>query len=107
MRISDWSSDVCSSDLPHSVPNEDPVPDRGAEGPEQDRSQARRAPPLEKDQVQGREPECLDVDRSSFVIADPGKAGQPTYWVGHAFRLSRRCWASRTDRKSTRLNSSH
>src|SRR3546814_5433358 len=79
MRISDWSSDVCSSDLLRS---------RKPRAPDRERSVGCHRP----SHARGK---CL---------ADPRRARS-----GHSYRRGGGGWAhsAALDRKSTRLNSSH
>src|SRR3546814_10701125 len=44
MRISDWSSDVCSSDLARAVRAKAAAPDRAGQAPESPSSHRRRTP---------------------------------------------------------------
>src|SRR3546814_7462291 len=91
MRISDWSSDVCSSDLAGRPPGlrqddelrEDRAPPAGAREEEGPDGLARRAPPGRAGAVEGA-----------------GRAGRRGDAAGRARRAA-------GDRKSTRLNSSH
>src|SRR3546814_5960142 len=97
MRISDWSSDVCSSDLgvahgQELVPRREPgiggastaVARRCRDGPDH----ARRALGQESD------------------LCEQCGAGDPALGPGRTPRLLRRI-EHQSDRKSTRLNSSH
>src|SRR3546814_9879354 len=81
MRISDWSSDVCSSDLPHAEPFALPC-------------------------AQGRVGVGLafhaNPERSKAPSRPPLQTGEGTERA-----LRHRTLAHRRDRKSTRLNSSH
>src|SRR3546814_6067200 len=114
MRISDWSSDVCSSDLRHHPPRPHPLPraptllserppDREREGmmwprPHLQGSNMSMFPPL---------PFALSLFLSackaveggrSFLSASQRKSGASTSSARPGLRV---------DRKSTRLNSSH
>src|SRR3546814_5675136 len=107
MRISDWSSDVCSSDLEH---------DGAAHARHDDRNRQwnfhfaqalqRRHAHAARRFAQGR----VNVVDGRIGIADDGKLGIQKYgndrWhIADALAAS---WRDATsDRKSTRLNSSH
>src|SRR3546814_5514005 len=102
MRISDWSSDVCSSDLPALVDGRDRPAPIGAVDPQ-----------LE-DAVGGAHDDAVGVSGGAHDAIASMVAPRWAAWssivpkscsVAHA-RLSR--WlGSMSDRKSTRLNSSH
>src|SRR3546814_4268172 len=91
MRISDWSSDVCSSDLHRALMTPPPVPHRDRrrwQGQQQDRrvdALGKRDPAAERRSEQDGERQGEAVDQ----------AGQ------------RQEYPRQVDRKSTRLNSSH
>src|SRR3546814_6912940 len=104
MRISDWSSDVCSSDLPQdqrpAMPEQaDRFRQPDEEGGADDRPEevARTADQRHEDDVAGAQP--IDrVDRNDAVdqpVERPGQAGE------------RAGDNEAGDRKSTRLNSSN
>src|SRR3546814_10178334 len=101
MRISDWSSDVCSSDLTHF-----PSPfDRANSGscPDDERTIAKstRAGKIMSGDLRQR-----PRRRKTLPIFMGGQADQPV----EQFAERRRILISdapREDRKSTRLNSSH
>src|SRR3546814_1721179 len=121
MRISDWSSDVCSSDLGKRTPLSLRPSDRGKRSILHLCSVARIYP------AAGRFRESRDrprvpppaaraaMRRCAPHFLPPGSCGVPTF-PGFA-KASRRCvgqgwcrWccaSSGRDRKSTRLNSSH
>src|SRR3546814_5498533 len=99
MRISDWSSDVCSSDLAHRLPASDAVGDDA-------RKRAQRlwtsAPHLNKKKGE-------PWDRLPF-------SGRFSYWWSSFMRYGLRCFSNVSgiqktirpkDRKRTRLHSSH
>src|SRR3546814_4820996 len=103
MRISDWSSDVCSSDL-HDV----------ALGDETD-------PLVELDHLGPRSPQLLDrveqgacrdtafgvLDGDPYAGSRGGQsAGEDAIDLGVVAGLVEGCLAAGTDRKSTRLNQS-
>src|SRR3546814_7214772 len=104
MRISDWSSDVCSSDLPgFPAPSREPVrfPDRHrlARGQQRGRSVAFcRSLPVEVCEVPGF---AMAVEGLAIVVDLVGK---------HSLRargVEADIEATAADRKSTRLKSSH
>src|SRR3546814_5721993 len=98
MRISDWSSDVCSSDLP----NDDVMCLF-----DDDRGDTVRAARMGKcDAASG----CGLAGYGQIGIADYGRTAGETDQPGHAKDAdarSARLYAGAIDRKSTRLNSSH
>src|SRR3546814_2971594 len=106
MRISDWSSDVCSSDLPDAPPATGGVRDFGSA----DDSRAaqvvdvgRLKPERGEDGIGYRRAifQSLGSGRRRLRIARRGR------WLTHAFYLDERpARAVVKDRKSTRLNSS-
>src|SRR3546814_1221248 len=101
MRISDWSSDVCSSDLPaadtaHAIP---PIYVKG-------------------DPSRGLLPcaDCHGPKGEGLGPANPALAGQPAVYLAAQLRAWRRgerrndpgnVMTGISDRKSTRMNSSH
>src|SRR3546814_9418443 len=99
MRISDWSSDVCSSDLGAEMRREAGIAEGAAgEGEQQGRGAADQAVMADGLLISGRERAGLGIERRL-----DGSAGQaPSFAEDRAalHRLGR-------DRKSTRLNSSH
>src|SRR3546814_10443945 len=115
MRISDWSSDVCSSDLP----------DRPSPGPSRKREGRRAANPLmpglrirEDGWTVARTRVFLGVLARTGCVADAARvAGVSTTSVNRSRKLfpafDRACAEALAkalrglDRKSTRLNSSH
>src|SRR3546814_3334154 len=106
MRISDWSSDVCSSDLPRSPRNRVDDPRRGEHDHhanyDRDEHLHRRA---------AEEPQkANDDDRDDRKRAEQTVAQQAENVVGQAFKVclrKSRLRYEQADRKSTRLNSSH
>src|SRR3546814_6321893 len=106
MRISDWSSDVCSSDLPRF---DDPVGDEPDDRGEKDDDAKDEIPVAERvhrpaglDDARGflREAEQQDIELTGHDIA-----GIAPRHGGERGGNSRERVAA--DRKSTRLNSSH
>src|SRR3546814_9457094 len=103
MRISDWSSDVCSSDLAPDAtpaPKPEPIPALDAHG--HDPAAYDWVPVLKKRRKDGWSP---DKQRAFIeALADSGSVATAAQSVGlsesSAYRLRR-------DRKSTRLNFSH
>src|SRR3546814_4803118 len=119
MRISDWSSDVCSSDLPKSVVTASlSCPQYGSSvAPRQGGQQSRRDP---------LSPTCLpfaDGDweragRKEYGAPEPSGRTAVVFWTCFLPWQLKRPFTSNssrhvhartscTDRKSTRLNSSH
>src|SRR3546814_3002377 len=101
MRISDWSSDVCSSDLRDAAGDEDHERPAGPAPPQVQRDDQRR---------QRRRASAIILQRVEKRIAHdkaPIKANSPA-----ALNAGQAMWrpfvytALNTDRKSTRLNSS-
>src|SRR3546814_9369306 len=84
MRISDWSSDVCSSDLPHACANQAAVV-------------------VLRDRLGEQDTGCasfFDFDRyRQFIIQQGGLEEVDVHVAHHESQPG--------DRKSTRLNSSH
>src|SRR3546814_3829439 len=128
MRISDWSSDVCSSDLPHS--GEPPVRVYDTSGPYTDVNATidinAGLPEIRAGWIRGRgdveevtqrevRPEDngqLGPDRSGGVPAFPNVRCQilrakPGQNVSQMHYARRGIITPEIDRKSTRLNSSH
>src|SRR3546814_2916196 len=100
MRISDWSSDVCSSDLQQRMAREGKGADEQAHG-EADPAQHRHAPELG--------PACSGWARCE---ADPVRGhdrceNAQLFAQEQAERDAQRNRIEQADRKSTRLNSSH
>src|SRR3546814_3720028 len=101
MRISDWSSDVCSSDLPAKILPEQP------------------AQRVEPDMPVGRHRDMARLEPEPFAVVDPhpvvidgiakDRCGKSALAACErpGCRHGRRVLMSLIDRKSTRLNSSH
>src|SRR3546814_1513665 len=114
MRISDWSSDVCSSDL-QSLQPKPAAPQAALEGARRNgqtgrrfldrqpfsREQDRR--PLLGDQLAKRPFDVAQVDRCALPLGD---AEQPVKRIFGKVGMEAGT-ATPRDRKSTRLNSSH
>src|SRR3546814_7824202 len=97
MRISDWSSDVCSSDLEH-VPRVDRGLRVGGKGFPERQGGKRCQKPVIVDAVHEDVDELLDVANNAMPGLDRA----------HCFKRGKRSQdAASIDRKSTRLNSSH
>src|SRR3546814_1845869 len=109
MRISDWSSDVCSSDLGGSVPPSRPAltaqafRDVEADGVDEAGLDLRRDRLPEIGKLAGKL--ALDLGPGQLALEGPQAAGA----VGDDVAVRRREGDRRRlgDRKSTRLNSSH
>src|SRR3546814_8059599 len=110
MRISDWSSDVCSSDLPsldvdkHDVANAPPVIDSGALDFDLGSFDATPAPTVAAAEPVAHDASAtLDFDLGDFDVganASASPAAEPAAETPiEEFDFG--------DRKSTRLNSSH
>src|SRR3546814_1647479 len=103
MRISDWSSDLCSSDLSHEV--EPPATLAPAS-----RCRCHRVKHVRRnDGLQGRL--CWLLQKRDEAVPNLGELGgakrRLLLHLGLWVRGNSRCLQFRTDRKSTRLNSSH
>src|SRR3546814_6916446 len=97
MRISDWSSDVCSSDLLDELVAQFQVGDRGRLDPAL----------VEGGGVRRQEGGGRPVERFAQIERE-GPAGEQRAEIGLVFRRRGFEIALRAeDRKSTRLNSSH
>src|SRR3546814_10375039 len=86
MRISDWSSDVCSSDLP---------PGRR----ERQREQGRRDEHEQMERVDARDPPLPEGDHARVALAQPLAIGQPrseARRVGKCVSTCRSRWAPYT-----------
>src|SRR3546814_3656552 len=100
MRISDWSSDVCSSDLNPPAQNGKPVEGFGAGQPFRKHGMI----------VPGQQGQGHGADESRFDALDRRVLGQRRY---EEIELAARYLERKVgggpdlDRKSTRLNSSH
>src|SRR3546814_521952 len=116
MRISDWSSDVCSSDLEESVLRAALV--EGAAEFVAERMTGSVAYPLLHQWAKGREKELETIflaekDQkaigSRWLYNQKGAGGWPGdlgYWIG--YRVAKSYYdRAPEDRKSQRLNSSH
>src|SRR3546814_1265141 len=108
MRISDWSSDVCSSDLFRWLVRAH-VYRRGW-----------ASFWVSEDEIMGRLQEAATVYRDRWLEYIRETAGQPPYWARRGYGLSigqkylvrflllaGQIKKAAEDRKSTRLNSSH
>src|SRR3546814_1992025 len=108
MRISDWSSDVCSSDLDDSDRTESARDFPPADRPVAPTVSTKWSTEEARDRVNEAEDVMDSADvRPGMTVADIG-AGDGYYTV----RLAQRVGANgrvlaQEDRKSTRLNSSH
>src|SRR3546814_4457198 len=101
MRISDWSSDVCSSDL--HAPLAAPRPALGRRA--QPESRRGEHPP-----VRDRPPLSRRRRASDAGAVDGGRQARAQLASGQSRtvrRVRREGGGARADRKSTRLNSSH
>src|SRR3546814_7144988 len=97
MRISDWSSDVCSSDLEAGADEE--VGGRAEYG---DRTAAAEQPALVVAEVDAVAEQRARAEQAEALV-DRGVALRPGKQAAHRLDLA----AVLADRKSTRLNSSH
>src|SRR3546814_10368677 len=100
MRISDWSSDVCSSDLPPAEPEEEEQRDNQPADPEiggVDSAERLRAHRL------GHHHAFLDLD----AFEEQVRADERAEEGAEAVEGLAEGQAEMADRKSTRLNSSH
>src|SRR3546814_4147493 len=100
MRISDWSSDVCSSDLLHQLDHALRIDDEGRAIGE--------ALAIAQDIEIGRERVVLAAEHEEIDLADRGRAVMPRLVA--EMRVGRDAVyldAHLLDRKSTRLNSSN
>src|SRR3546814_10244912 len=93
MRISDWSSDVCSSDLPRQLTNRHWLPAGRAE---QQRDNTARGVP--RDFARGGMTAINIAGDAKGASVDRADAADPPPGKQHRKQI---------DRKSTRLNSSH
>src|SRR3546814_4432656 len=106
MRISDWSSDVCSSDLLGARSNSG----EGGEDPERHGSERRSKIKQVASGRFGVTPEYLiNAEVLQIKIAQGAKPGEGGQLPGHKVSgmIARLRYAKPGDRKSTRLNSSH
>src|SRR3546814_5934202 len=101
MRISDWSSDVCSSNLPAAAVLLWRFVDA-------DGHDLRRNDPGDRERQQDRHPP-LPLTAPGAIPPSPGRADfrPPPRPSPPAASPRNPCRPSPTDRKSTRLNSSH
>src|SRR3546814_5773014 len=120
MRISDWSSDVCSSDLQTDYPRTRPdLPNheprgcpRGASSSWYIYSAQRLKYPMVRSRLLKlwREARVLRTPVAAWasIVEDPAKRKSYTAIRGHG-GMVRSTWdeVNEIDRKSTRLNSSH
>src|SRR3546814_4814567 len=97
MRISDWSSDVCSSDLPFVA--EHAVVEQRITAPIMYSQERRRAGEGRKRRPRLRKPDMRRETGEGDARLDPP--------VGVEHRLAKPIEGKAADRKSTRLNSSH
>src|SRR3546814_10240927 len=101
MRISDWSSDVCSSDLSVAVA----AGAVGSSGVERDAVITAQSLPLLAQQPAQQQPGWTEAGRALVVAAENRREiGQVCGRVDAEERVDR---GHAVDRKSTRLNSSH
>src|SRR3546814_10082261 len=117
MRISDWSSDVCSSDLPDMPARLDPlrilIEQRHAAGIGTDQSQqqadrgglAGTVGAEQRQQFAAKQLQIHTIQRGERAIALDGAVERGDRVVG--MRHGKSSSATHADRKSTRLNSSH
>src|SRR3546814_5887740 len=104
MRISDWSSDVCSSDLPVEIVAER----RDAVAPRQLRLRVTRLGDAKVVEAEiGRQPRLLVTVEQRAGTGDVGPFGEALAPPGVVLRHRMVLRQVEGDRKSTRLNSSH
>src|SRR3546814_2051152 len=104
MRISDWSSDVCSSDLPeHLGSGRSAALNRLHDGPD-----------IRNQEQQAEQPANFDSHAHSLPGVDEAASLSQDRVLRNYFRYTVLCYfpaitarSIHTDRKSTRLNSSH
>src|SRR3546814_9580192 len=101
MRISDWSSDVCSSDLNNDVIELDPGAPSRAESPRITRAQLVTVIRQRLDAMMG------EIGRTLKDLHFVGPVGRQVVLVGGGADLKGIADYTQRDRKSTRLNSSH
>src|SRR3546814_6153448 len=91
MRISDWSSDVCSSDLPpfnpHDLPRDVPIHGTAMGGSLEVRLNDELSQIEETMVVEGvvgyaRRPPSIDSNRKSYAIYITGESMEPRYRAG-------------------------
>src|SRR3546814_5572550 len=118
MRISDWSSDVCSSDLAENIPPPPLAPEQAvqpgsvveepviapASGAPDNLLQLKGVGPKVNAMLNG-----LGVTRFDRIAAwtDADIAAMDKRLGNFSGRITRDHWVDQADRKSTRLNSSH
>src|SRR3546814_3462150 len=118
MRISDWSSDVCSSDLSMPGRHNRSIDGRAAESAARsivgEKREARRPTMLKKLKIMSLAGAAIAMGAAAMVPATPAAAQSRhhqyrghDYDRGHNYRNYDRRDYRRQDRKSTRLNSSH
>src|SRR3546814_8990525 len=112
MRISDWSSDVCSSDLPAQTRSHQPGDGRlSGPGKPSDRHEARRYGDEqiigERQIMQGLGREVQIRRRRSLCCQCMGPDGAAALVMTRASVAKKLDLPIVADRKSTRLNSSH
>src|SRR3546814_3713041 len=103
MRISDWSSDVCSSDLRALTADEMPIAARAIPGPS--RAEMEAASQLPKGQQDAMIAGMVD-GLEAKLKADPADVDRWIMLMRSRMTLGETAKATQ-DRKSTRLNSSH
>src|SRR3546814_6168144 len=114
LRISDWSSDVCSSDLPIAVPQRDDAgPRRRFEHQRGTIARNRARMAFEPEAVIGKAPPAETIARIAGGLTQGAAIGTRRAHAGMVgdlqdrFRQHLRALSHHGDRKSTRLNSSH
>src|SRR3546814_4575431 len=122
MRISDWSSDVCSSDLVNTDPDYPLVPPVGRSGRRETSRQAygvdavNEFDPIFEDvydfcEVQGIDIDTLTHESGAAQMEMNFNHGDPLLLADQAFLFKRTvreaAMRRQVDRKSTRLKSSH
>src|SRR3546814_9803812 len=99
MRISDWSSDVCSSDLPAPEPAPAPAP-----APVESASPEPATPEMADDELNLEAENIMQPEAEAVAELTPTPVEEP---VQQARITPLRSEPEAKDRKSTRLNSSH
>src|SRR3546814_6738065 len=109
MRISDWSSDVCSSDLDFRVGDEGDAGAAAVRRRTQFLEPAKRGAARKTLAIEQLVARDLDhrVGRQGVDDADPDTMEAARRRIGLAFELPARMEHRHEDRKSTRLNSRH
>src|SRR3546814_5558554 len=107
MRISDWSSDVCSSDLPETSSSSPPPPRTSAKWPSFFRCRSRQLPPEAHESCRRAPvPLSASISNALFQRYRPGSVVRPLVRNckgGHA-RPYRRAW-DRSEEHTSELQS--